>query len=207
MGLPRIKRRCWWCFLTGCQLGLLRARSVVLPASSVLSAAYLSIHQTWQPTMRLTATLPVGYSPPIPIPTTTISASTSPEWRRLTESIGTTLSARSGWTLRTYIKALIVPWAPPGPFEAAERAEKTNTIRVHANIPNWYQSQNPSCSSDSDSPFDRSCHWSIRMLYHQYIKQEREGDVQSCPMMIPAKAIEEIRDEFWVPLAPLNASG
>jgi hypothetical protein len=36
-------------------------------------------YQSWRPLMGLTATLPVGYSPPIPIPTTTILASTSPE--------------------------------------------------------------------------------------------------------------------------------
>jgi hypothetical protein len=37
----------------------------------------------------------------------------------------------------THIKALIVPWAPPGPLEAADKAEKTKTIAVHNSIPNW----------------------------------------------------------------------
>lgn len=149
---PSTKSLCWWCFLTehgqtpqvSCSYH--HGRMDLLPGSSVLSAAWCqprSHHHV------LTATLPVGYSPPIPIPTTILSASQISDqstcqasWsrtyriaKRCRVSVPIPLSTSDGKRPTTHIKALMVPCAP-GPLEAAARAEKTKTIAVQSNIPN-----------------------------------------------------------------------
>lgn len=64
-----------------------------------------------------------------------------PVTKRLTESISTDkiVSVEYAWRClgchsNTHIKALIVPCAP-GPFDAADKALKTKTMRVHAIMP------------------------------------------------------------------------
>lgn len=89
---------------------------LLIPVFSVLSAA---------------ATDPVGYSPPIPIPTDQLN----PMQDTMDRSVRRSEAKGSPIKKRYAIKALTVP-CTPGPLDAAHRAEKMNTMRVHASMPN-----------------------------------------------------------------------
>lgn len=115
---PRTKSRC--CLALG------------MPGSSVFSAA---------------ATEPVGYSPPNSIHSSknlrylwnnalTYLYQCRPKIDRHCTPNECGISTIASKGRLTYTRALIVPWAPPTPLEAACKAENTNTIQVQRSIPN-----------------------------------------------------------------------
>ena len=79
---PSTNNRCWWCFLTGqrqySQVSF-SSQQVRRGLTSWIFCTFGSLKSATFGWAVLTATLPVGYSPPIPIPTTTQSAPHVPD--------------------------------------------------------------------------------------------------------------------------------